>query len=66
MLEKGSRIVLTNETLCRKILAFTKTSTKDAVLPEDLGYYHLEGQRSNTLKTHLIGRSARAVAAVGD
>lgn len=53
MLEKGNPIVLINENLCRKILAFTKMSTKDIVLTRDLGYYHLEGERSNTLKTHL-------------
>lgn len=53
MLEKGNCIVLVNENLCRKYLAFTKVSTEDIVLPEVLGYYHLEGERSNILKTHL-------------
>lgn len=64
MLEKGNPIVLINENLCRKILAFTKMSTKGIVLPGDLGYYHLEGERSNTLK--VIIRSTYAITVVDD
>ena len=44
------RSCLQMKNLCRKILAFTKMSTKDIVLPKEMGYYHLEWERSNTFK----------------
>lgn len=50
--------------LCRKILAFTKMSTKDIVLPKDMGYYHLEWERSDTFKA--IISSVSAITVVDD